>query len=487
MRKRITRSVVLIVLGALLLSGLGSTILIYRANRQINERDLATQASGVAQLGETQGQTFIRNARRVLNLEGASIFAIANDKSLSELGPETVTPNASLPSPLDPSDLNIALLSSGNIEKGAKNGTVYAIAPIGNQSAANTTGATTTTQALSPARQLLRQKRQAAINNKLPNTRLVVVVLTRKVNAGLGAATTYILLSAAVAFLIAAAVAEGLARRITRPISDAEKVTRNIAAGNFSTRVEMEKDRDPELVSLGNSINHMAESLELSRESERNFFMSVSHDLRTPLTSIQGYAEAIFDEATDPKQAALIIGRESGRLSRLVLDLLDLGRLETHQFSLHMTEVRVQDALSKAIETLQPTAVQYQLSIQSELVNPLLMIHVDPDRLQQILINVGENSLKYASSTVQVRVTAEPTKIYVSFTDDGEGIPDSDLPRIFERLYTSRSSHRAVGTGVGLAIVAQMTHAMHGSVKAENVKPHGARLTIELPATSPEI
>src|SRR5205814_2616257 len=152
------------------------------------------------------------------------------------------------------------------------------------------------------------------------------VVLTRHVRTG-GGAALWLLVASGAALLVAAAVAANLGRRLTRPVRDAEEAARKIAAGDLAARVPEPADED-ELTALIRSINTMAASLERSRGLERQFLLSVSHDLRTPLTSIRGYAEALTDRKAKPAQAAAVILSEALRLERLVGDLVELAHLE---------------------------------------------------------------------------------------------------------------------------------------------------------------
>ena len=173
-----------------------------------------------------------------------------------------------------------------------------------------------------------------------------VLVLAEQVNnRPFGGNGLAVLGAAAISLGIAALVATYLARRMTRPLAAMETTARSIAGGDLSARVDTADVHDDELVSLAVAINAMANDLDVARGHERAFLLSVSHDLRTPLTSIRGYAEAIADgtvEGMDARiRAAEVISSESRRLERLVADLLDLARVDVHQFSLHPAPVDV--------------------------------------------------------------------------------------------------------------------------------------------------
>src|SRR4051794_30880874 len=203
-----------------------------------------------------------------------------------------------------------------------------------------------------------------------------VVVLAEEVNnRPFGGNGLAVLGAAAISLGIAALVATYLARRMTRPLAAMETTARSIASGDLTARVDTADVHDDELASLALAINAMANDLDVARGHERAFLLSVSHDLRTPLTSIRGYAEAIADgtvEGRDARiRAAEVISGESQRLERLVADLLDLARLDAHQFSLHPTPVDVQGAVRDAVEAFVPAAADIGVALHVEPGDPV--------------------------------------------------------------------------------------------------------------------
>jgi signal transduction histidine kinase len=212
----------------------------------------------------------------------------------------------------------------------------------------------------------------------------------------------------------------------------------------------------------------------------------VSHDLRTPLTSIGGYAEAIADGAVEgrdaQKRAAEIIAAEARRLERLVADLLDLARLDAHEFSLTPRPVDAVEVVGEAVEAFHPSARELgvTLAIDGPATAP---VDADPERLGQIVANLVENALKYADGRVRVGVSSENGTLELRVDDDGPGIDPADLPHVFERLYTSRTAPgRKVGTGLGLAIVHELSAAMGGTTAAHSLDGQGTRFVVRIPA-----
>ena len=250
-----------------------------------------------------------------------------------------------------------------------------------------------------------------------------------------------------------------------------------------------------EVADLGRSVNRMAEDLERSRQLDQQFLLSVSHDLRTPLTSINGYAEALIDGAmTDSVRAGTIIQNHAGRLNRLVSDLLDLAKLDARQFRVETQPVDGLDVVTRTVDGLMPTAESHGLSL-SITGNSGQVINVDPDRLAQVMSNLIENAIKYANNTIAVEVASgqpdgpTPTFTAISVSDDGPGIANQDIPHIFDRLYVTAHQPRREenSSGLGLAIVRDLTHAMGGTVQAAASGSGGTRMTVRFPTIQPEL
>ena len=319
---------------------------------------------------------------------------------------------------------------------------------------------------------------------RVPSTRpgARVVVLTRKPDTGLRSGGRWFALAAIVTLGAAVAVASVLGSRLTRPLRDAQRATRRIAAGDLSARLP-EPRGDDELATLTRSINSMAETLERSRGLERQFLLAVSHDLRTPLTSIRGFAEAIAEgKAPDNAQAAAVITAESRRLERLVRDLLELAKLDARRFSLDVRATDVAEVVTETAEGFRPAAddAHVQLDVVTN-GHGALLATADPDRLAQVVANLVENALKFASAAITVGAARADGAVVLWVADDGPGIPADDLPRVFERFFTStRTPARQVGSGLGLSIVRELVDAMGATVRAEPADGHGARMVVVL-------
>ena len=311
MKRRLTLAILGTVVLTLVLAGLMTLAFAAIEARRSTERDLRQQvadgADGLRELSEgntnagpvlsaARQQAILRALRRTLRLEGAALMVFGPAGNTADAPPEGVSA----------SDLRLDELRADPdlVVSGHHGSLVWA------------------------ATSVVDSRRGSA-----------VLVLTQSSSLDLGPTVRWFLLASAATILLGALVASRLSRRLIQPLRDADTATQRVAAGDLTARVPV-PSRDDELADLARSINSMATTLERSKGLEQQFLLSVSHDLRTPLTSIRGYAEAIADgTAPDSSAAADVILTESRRLERLVRDLLDLARLESRQFTLAISEV----------------------------------------------------------------------------------------------------------------------------------------------------
>ena len=315
----------------------------------------------------------------------------------------------------------------------------------------------------------------------------IAVVLTDTADQLLGAVLRWLGVSAAISLALGAGVAVMLSRRLAGPLSQARDATQQIAGGDLSARVPVDERRQDEIKDLSTSINEMAASLERSQNLERRFLMSISHDLRTPLTSIRGYGEAISDGTSDnQEQAAEVIVSEAIRLERLVGDLLDLARLDAKEFSLEYRLTDVGIVGQEVCAGFAQEAADRDIDLQVISEGPVAG-RCDPGRVAQIIANLVQNALKFADSLVRVESRLESRGdadwAVITVDDDGPGISEEDRPHVFERLYVARHAPlpQEAGSGLGLAIVAELTEAMGGEVSVAARPPSGTRFTVEIP------
>ncbi|HEY2258295.1 MAG TPA: HAMP domain-containing sensor histidine kinase [Solirubrobacteraceae bacterium] len=281
--------------------------------------------------------------------------------------------------------------------------------------------------------------------------------------------------------LLAVLLSSLLARRLTRPIGSLADATQRLAAGEVEVEVPVEGE--DELADLGQAFNDMSHQLGRARDSQRSFLESVSHEFKTPLTSIRGYAEALEEGAVTAGEGGRVIAGEADRLERLVLDLLDLARFERAEFAVRHGPVDLASVGDSAVRRHLPRARELGLRLASTSTRGAWGMG-DEDRLLQATSNLVENALRLTPPGGEVTVTASPGQIAVR--DTGPGLADEDLSRAFERfyLYHRYRSERAVGSGLGLAVVKELAVAMGGSVAAAAASGGGAEFTLRIPATT---
>jgi two-component system sensor histidine kinase BaeS len=282
--------------------------------------------------------------------------------------------------------------------------------------------------------------------------------------------------------LLAVVLSLLLARRLTRPIGELALATRRVAAGETGVQVPI-RGTD-ELAALGQTFNEMAAELERANQSQRRFLESVSHELKTPLTSIRGYAEALDEGAVSPAQAGTVIGAEAGRLERLVLDLLELARFGREGFTVAHTRLDLASIAAQAVQRHSPRARELGVELTSSGAAQAWALG-DEDRLLQVTSNLIENALRLTPAGGTVTVHADRGR--VSVRDTGPGLAAEDLPHAFERFYLHDRyrSERSVGSGLGLAIVKELITAMGGTVAATSPPEAGAEFTLSLPVAEP--
>jgi two-component system sensor histidine kinase BaeS len=305
-------------------------------------------------------------------------------------------------------------------------------------------------------------------------------VLLRAKSATASRTTPYVyslLLAAAVGGLLAAAAAFLLARRIARPVGRVAQASRELARGEHPDPVPVEGGT--ELATLASAFNDLAVQLAKAREAERSFLLSVSHELKTPLTAIRGYAEAVEDGAIDAREAAATVAQEAARLERLVKDLLDLARMNKTDFSVRNSEIDLVEVAEDVLRRYQQQADAFGVTLRTDGDGPAPAL-ADADRVLQVVSNLVENALRLTPAGGEVRIFTAPGALRVE--DTGPGLGEEERAHAFERFYLHEryGRERPVGTGLGLAIVKELTEAMGGSVVVESEPGRLTAFTIRL-------
>jgi signal transduction histidine kinase len=297
--------------------------------------------------------------------------------------------------------------------------------------------------------------------------------------------------AAVIAFLVSSCVALLLARSIARPLLRLTAATRALAHGDFAQRVPVHGD--DEVAELGSSFNTMAGEIEATRQRERDFLANISHDLKTPLTSIQGFAGAIVDGTCPPDaytDAARIIYAEAERMGGLVGDVLQLTRLEAGQLTLELAPIDLARLLHDSARRFSPAAAQAGVTVEVQTPAEGAVIFAgDRGRLDQVLGNLIENALRYTPRGGSLQLlgdaedTAKPPSVTITVHDTGAGMPPADVPRIFERFYQADKARAAGrgGSGLGLAIVKELVERHGGTIRAESALGVGTSIVLTLP------
>ena len=294
--------------------------------------------------------------------------------------------------------------------------------------------------------------------------------------------TIVVLVAAVVAVAASLLLAIVLSRMLARPLAEIGGAARRIAEGDYAARVP--REGPDELLSLADSFNQMAASLERQEAMRRDFIANAAHELRTPLTNLQGYLEALRDGVITADRATYeSLWDEAERLVRLSrsLDALAEGDAAGPPT---LVELDLAMAIRSAVELAQPGLERAGLTVVVD-VPEHLPARANADQLAQVLANLLSNAARYtpAGGTVTVRAERRPADLLVSIENSGEGIPPEDLDRVFERFYrVEKSRDRARGgAGIGLAIVKQLVESAGGRVGAESASGT-TRFWFSLPA-----
>ena len=286
-----------------------------------------------------------------------------------------------------------------------------------------------------------------------------------------------LLIAGGLGCLLAVAVAAGLARGIARPIARVARASTRLADGHEPEKLPVHGAR--EVRELADSFNTMAAQLARARAAERSFLLSVGHELKTPLTAIRGYSEALEEGVLEPERAVKVIRSEAARLERLIVDLINLARLDQRRFDIHPDAVDLGEIARECAHRHASRARDLGVHIAVD-DGGAAPVAADPDRLLQAVSNLVENALRCTPAGGKVLLRTAPGELTVQ--DTGPGIDTDELPRAFDRffLYRRYNGHRPVGTGLGLAIVRELARAMGGDAHVESSRA-GTAFTISLP------
>jgi len=289
--------------------------------------------------------------------------------------------------------------------------------------------------------------------------------------AFLAAVHRYLLWAGLLALALAFFLSYLLTRRVLRPLSAINAATKEVAAGNFSRRIET-SSKD-EVGELALAFNQMADSLARVEQLRKTMVADVAHELRTPLTNLRGYFEALHDEVVPPSKPTFeMLQMEILRLVHLVESLQQLARADAARAYLDKQSLSLSEVIGQMLTLFRPQFEDKGIVVEIGIAPEAEEIRADRDKLLQAVRNLLENAWKYTPSGGRVAISGElfPGEIRVVFANDGPDIPEVDLPFIFERFFRAdRSrSREGGGAGIGLAIVKELIEAHGGRVGAES-------------------
>lgn len=275
-----------------------------------------------------------------------------------------------------------------------------------------------------------------------------------------------------------------LATRILRPLSQMMLVTKRISGGDYTTRIDISSQ--DEIGQLGASFNRMADSLQRVEQLRKSMVVDIAHELRSPLTNMRGYLEALKDGVLAPSNNTIeMLHDETLRLASLAEDLLRLTEADAARANLRPQKVHLQELINQNLNLFESQFAAKKIKVETRFGRGVDGVMADPRKLAQVMQNLLQNAWQYTLDGGEVQVSAEHLSgaYKVMLANTGDGIAEQDLPFIFERFYRGEKSRSREhgGAGIGLAIVKELVEAHGGQVAAETL-PNETRIWFTLPA-----
>lgn len=295
---------------------------------------------------------------------------------------------------------------------------------------------------------------------------------------------SYIML--VILFLLSLIIVIFFTEMVYIPLRKITEATEQYAAGNM--HYEFSVDSEDEMGYLAASLNYMANEIARSEDNQKKFVANVSHDFRSPLTSIKGYLEAMLDGTIPPEmheKYLTIVLNETDRLTKLTNSLLTLNNLNTKGVMLERTDFDINQVIRNVAASFEGTCRQKNVAIELVLVGDYLYVNADIGKIQQVLYNLLDNAIKFShhDSAIKIEITEKRSKIFVSVKDRGIGIPKDDLKLIWDRFYKSDLSRGKdkKGTGLGLSITKEIIHAHGEHINVISTEGVGTEFIFSLP------
>ena len=292
-------------------------------------------------------------------------------------------------------------------------------------------------------------------------------------------------------FLLSLIILIFFTRIVYVPLRKITNGAEKYAEGNYHYEVNVES-RD-EMGYLAAALNYMSGKIADAEDDQKKFIANVSHDFRSPLTSIKGYLEAMIDGTIPPEMHQKYLGivlNETDRLTKLTNGLLTLNNLNTKGMHLELSDFDINEVIRKVAETFEGTCRKKSIAIELVLMGDELFVHADKGRIEQIVYNLTDNAVKFShnDSVIKIETAEKKNKIYVSVKDTGVGIPPEDIKLIFNRFYKSDSSRGKdkKGTGLGLSIVKEILTAHSENINVISTPGEGSEFIFSLQPSDPD-
>lgn len=275
---------------------------------------------------------------------------------------------------------------------------------------------------------------------------------------------------------------------VYKPLRKITYATEQYAAGNM--HYEFTIDSADEIGYLGASLSYMANKIAGAEDNQKKFIANVSHDFRSPLTSIRGYLEAMLDGTIPPEMHEKYLGivlSETERLTKLTNSLLSLNNLNVKGGMLNLSDFDINDVIRRTAASFEGTCIKKSISLALVLTGDLLPVHADEEKINQVLYNLIDNAIKFShnNSTITIETVEKHSKVFVSVKDQGIGIPKDDVKYVFDRFYKSDSSRGKdkKGTGLGLSIVKEIIMAHNENINVISTEGVGTEFVFSLSKT----
>lgn len=272
------------------------------------------------------------------------------------------------------------------------------------------------------------------------------------------------------------------ARKILRPINQINDATKQIAIGNFD--IELESDRKDEIGELTHNFNTMAKDLNKIEVLQKDFINNVSHEIKTPISSIKGFAQLLEKEELteeEKKEYIDIIVEESDRLLNISSNILKLSKLQNKEKLTNKKDIDISEQIKKVINVLENKWSPKNITVTENC--PKTIINGDEELLYQVWMNLLDNSIKFTNQNGEINIDIQKVnnKVRVSIKDNGIGMTKEEKKKVFERFYQVDESHYSEGSGLGLSIVKRIVNLSGGRIEIQSEKGKGSNFIIELP------